>query len=578
MRATERAVEQSMFEQIGRYEILELIGEGSMAEVYKAYDPEIDRTLALKILKQEWCLDEEYVGRFIREAKAAGAFSHPNIVTVYDIGKVENRPYIIIELINGAPLGETMKPGKPLPLKQVLSIGIQMADALDYAHRHGVVHRDVKPANILALANSETIKIADFGIAHIDDPNSAQQTQVGAVLGTPQYMSPEQVMGQKVDGRSDLFSLGVILYQLCTGQRPFDGDTMATLLYKITKDDPPPIAQLDPGTPAGLQHIVNKLLAKAPERRFQSGEELAKALRHELKALQELSRDADKQRYIPIRVRSTLLMGTLVALTMAVSVFFIEDKQNEALTRFAIDSGASLAKFIATETAVPVLSQDWVSIEIDIQEASQRQTFEYLFVLDHQGIVRGASDSALLGKTYSEPEITELLFDDGDDDSVRVVVVGQSGGAAVLDFDTPILFQGKEVGRIRLGLLQTSLQEVVDITRILLIALSVVTVLAVGIGSYVLARLLSRPIKALRAALNEIRDGNLDCRISEERRDELGEVFAEFNKMAASLEARNNSDLMETDVSEPTTTDASEPAATDVSEPAAADASEPTTT
>jgi len=575
MRATERAVEQSMFEQIGRYEILELIGEGSMAEVYKAYDPEIDRTLALKILKQEWCLDEEYVGRFIREAKAAGAFSHPNIVTVYDIGKVENRPYIIIELINGAPLGDSMIPGKPLPLKQVLSIGIQMADALDFAHRHGVVHRDVKPANILVLANSETIKIADFGIAHMDDPNSAQQTQVGAVLGTPQYMSPEQVMGQKVDGRSDLFSLGVILYQLCTGQRPFDGDTMATLLYKITKEDPPPIAQLDAGTPAGLQHIVGKLLAKAPERRFQSGEELAKALRHELKALQELSQDADKQRYIPIRVRSALLMGTLVALTMAVSVFFIEDKQNEALTRFAIDSGASLAKFIATETAVPVLSQDWVSIEIDIQEASQRQTFEYLFVLDHQGIVRGASDDALLGKTYSEPEIKETLFDDG---SVRAVVVGQSGGAAVLDFDTPIVFQGKEVGRIRLGLLQTSLQEVVDITRILLIALSAVTVLAVGIGSYVLARLLSRPIKALRTALNEIRDGNMDCRISEERHDELGEVFAEFNKMAASLEARNNSDLMETDVSEPKTTDVGEPAATDVSEPAATDASEPTTT
>jgi serine/threonine-protein kinase len=552
-----------MFEQIGRYQILELIGEGSMAEVYKAYDPEIDRTLALKILKQEWCLDEEYVGRFIREAKAAGAFSHPNIVTVYDIGKVENRPYIIIELIDGTPLGEKMQPGKPLPLQQVLSIALQMADALDYAHSHGVVHRDVKPANILVLADGETIKIADFGIAHMDDPNSAQQTQVGTVLGTPQYMSPEQVMGQKVDGRSDLFSLGVILYQLCTGQRPFDGDTMATLLYKITKEDPPPIGQLDSATPAGMQHIVGKLLAKAPERRFQNGAELAKALRHELKALQELSQEADRQRIIPMRVRSTVLMGALVALTMAVSVFFIEAKQNEALTRFAIDSGASLAKFIATETAVPVLSRDWVAIEIFVHEASKRQSFEYLVVLDHQGIVRGATDEALLGETYGGPEIKEILFDDG---SVRAVEVGRSGGAAVLDFDTPILFQNKEVGRIRLGLVQTSLQEVVDITRILLIALSVVTVLAVGIGSYVLARLLARPIKALRTALVEIRDGNLDCRISEERRDELGEVFAEFNKMAASLEARSSGDLEETNVGEPSAPDVNEPEASDVSE------------
>ena len=531
----DKAVEKSAFDQVGRYKVVELIGEGSMAEVYKAYDPEIDRTLALKMLKEEWCRDEEYVGRFMREAKAAGAFSHPNIVTVYDIGKIDSRPYIIIELIDGTPLGDAMEPGKPMSLKEVMSIGIQLAEALDYAHQRGVVHRDVKPSNILVLPEDGSIKIADFGIAHIDDPNSAQQTQVGTVLGTPQYMSPEQVMGQKVDGRSDLFSLGVILYQLCTGQRPFDGDTMATLLFKITKEDPQPVSEIDASLPTGMQHIIGKLLAKAPERRFQSGAELAKALRHELKALEELT---EKHRYIPIRVRSALLMGTLVALTMAVSVFFIEAKQNEALTRFAVDSGASLAKFIATETAIPVLSQDWVAIEIFVNEAVQRQTFEYLVVLDHAGIVRGATDASLLGGVYERPQIGQPLFDDG---SVRAAMVGQPGHAAVFDFNTPILFQGKEVGQIHLGLVQTSLQDVVDITRLLLVALSVVTVLAVGIASYVFARILSRPIKALRMALGEIKNGNLNCRISEERNDELGEVFGEFNKMAASLEARDAS-------------------------------------
>lgn len=523
-----------MFEEVGRYKVLELIGEGSMAEVYKAYDPEIGRTLALKILKKEWCLDEEYVGRFMREAKAAGAFSHPNIVTVYDIGQVENRPYIIIELVEGTPMGDAMKPGSSMPLDKVLLIGGQLAEALNFAHSHGVVHRDIKPNNILLLPDGVTIKIADFGIAHIDDPNSAQQTQVGTVLGTPQYMSPEQVMGQKVDGRSDLFSVGVILYQLCTGQRPFDGDTMATLLFKITKEEPPPIEIAQPGLPAGLQHIVNKLLAKAPERRFQTGEELAKALKHEQRALQELSESAEKHRYIPIRVRWALLMAGLVAVTMAISVFFIEDKQNEALTRFSIDSGVSLAKFIATETALPVLSQDWVAIETFVSEAAQRRTFEYLIVLDHQNVVRGASDNTLVGEVYADPGVAgPALFDDG---SVRTTKAGQAGDAAVLDFDTPILFQGKAVGRIRLGLAQTSLQEVVKITRILLFALAIVTVLAVSIVSYVLARLLSRPIRVLRTALNEIEEGNFDCRISEERNDELGEVFDHFNKMAASLE------------------------------------------
>ena len=146
-----------MHEQVGRYRVLELLGEGSMAEVYKAYDPEIDRTLALKILKDEWCQDEEYVKRFLREAKAAGAFSHPNIVTVYDIGQVEHRPYIIIELIDGQPLGDAIDPREPLPLEEVLSLGIQLADALNYAHKNGVVHRDIKPSNIMLLADGRTI-------------------------------------------------------------------------------------------------------------------------------------------------------------------------------------------------------------------------------------------------------------------------------------------------------------------------------------------------------------------------------------------------------------------------------------
>ncbi len=540
-----------MLDQVGRYKVLELLGEGAMAEVYKAYDPEIDRTLALKILKEERCLDEEYVHRFMREARAAGAFTHPNIVTVYDIGQVGNRPYIIIEFVEGTPLDDIMKPGQPMSLDYVLSLGIQLAEALHYAHDHGVVHRDVKPSNILLLADGQTIKIADFGIAHIDDPNSAQQTQVGTVLGTPQYMSPEQVMGQKVDGRSDLFSLGVILYQLCTGQRPFEADTMATLLYKITKEDPPVIAKVGPGLAAGMQHIVTKLLAKTPDRRFQNGQELATALKSELKMLQELSADTEKHRIIPLRVRWTLLMAGLVALTMAVSVFFIEDKQNQALTRFAIDSGAPLAKFIATETAVPMLSQDWVAIEIFVIEATKRQSFEYLIVMDHKGVVRGATDASLLGQEHVEIENGELLLDDG---AVRTTIVGEadpsgapfwsdlpfwSEKAAVLDFDTPILFQDKVIGRTRLGVVQTSLQDVVNTTRLLLIALAAVTILAVGIVSYVMARLLSRPIRSLRNALREIETGNFDCRISEARNDEFGQVFTDFNHMATTLEARN---------------------------------------
>ena len=525
-----------MFEQLGRYQIQELIGEGSMAEVYKAYDPKIGRTLAVKVLKPEWCVDEDYLGRFMREAKAAGAFSHPNIVTVYDVGQIDDRPYIVIELIDGTPLGDSIKPGTPMPLDRVLAIGIQLADALHYAHERGVVHRDVKPNNILLLPDGKTIKIADFGIAHMDDPDAAQKTQVGTVLGTPQYMSPEQVMGQKVDGRSDLFSVGVILYLLCTGQKPFDSNTMATLLFKITQEEPPPIFDVAPNLPAGLQHIINKLISKAPERRFQSGHDLARALRRELKAIEELAESGERPRIISLRVRWALLSTSIVAVTMGVAIYFIEAKQKEELTGFAIDSGVSLAKFIATETAVPVLGGEWVAMEIFVDETVRGQSFEYLSVLDHEGVIRASSDPAQIGESYVRPGSATRMYDG---DGVVVSEVGRMGGTPVLEFDAPILFQDKEVGRVHLGVVQTSLRAVADTTRTLFVILGAMTVLTVGLVSFGLAQLLSRPVRTLRASLKEISKGNYDCRISENRNDELGLVFAEFNHMAEALGGHN---------------------------------------
>jgi eukaryotic-like serine/threonine-protein kinase len=528
-----------MIESVGRYEIRELIGEGAMAQVYKAYDPQIGRTLACKILKEERSLDEEYVSRFLREAKAAGAFVHPNIVTVYDVGRLGDRPYIIIELVDGTPLDEVLRDSAKLPLVQALNIGIQLAKALGYAHDQGVVHRDIKPSNILLLLDGQDIKIADFGIAHIDEPDATRHTQAGTVLGTPQYMSPEQVMGARVDGRADLFSVGVILYQLFAGRRPFNADTMATLLYQITREEPPPLGEVAPDIPVGLQHIVDKLLSKQPDRRFQSGGELANALERELRALEELDEASKRQGIIPISVRWTGLLAGLVAATMAVSIFFIQQEQSQTLTQFAVDSGASFAKFIAVESAVPVLSQDWVSIETFVTEASRRETLDYLVVLDHRGIVRGATDTAAIGQAYVEPVSAELHSDSG---GVRTSLVELPDGSGAFDFRTPILFQDQEIGSIRLGLSRAKVEDVERTTRILLLALAVVTIAAVAIVSFVLARILARPINIAREGLEEVALGNFDYRISQERKDELGALFDAFNKMAASLESRRQRD------------------------------------
>ena len=253
---------------IGRYEIKEMIGEGAMAKVYRAFDPEINRSVAFKVLKEDHCVDEEYLSRFLREAKAAGALSHSGIVTVYDVGKLEKSPYIMMELLDGCDLGEVLKNNKKLPLKQTLIIALQLAKSLDYAHKSGIVHRDVKPDNIIVLPDGESIKVADFGIARMNEGEEAQKTQVGSVLGTPRYMSPEQALGDPVDGRSDLFSVGTIMYEMLSGNKAFDAGNMATLMIQIAQKQPEPLKTLCPEIPAGVRQIIHKLLQKSPDKRF----------------------------------------------------------------------------------------------------------------------------------------------------------------------------------------------------------------------------------------------------------------------------------------------------------------------
>ncbi len=250
-----------------------------MAEVYRAHDPKMGRDLAVKILNEKMSADEKFRERFQREARAAGILSHPNIVTMFDVGEVSSRPFIAMELLEGVPLDEFMRSGRKLSVQQILHVGIQLADALDYAHDKGIIHRDIKPGNVILDPQKMTIKIADFGIARIEDPDLPKHTQTTEVLGTPQYMSPEQVMGQRIDGRTDLFSTGVLLYQLLSGQKPFKAETLGTLLFRIATEEPVPLRELAPDLPVKILHIVDRLLKKDPEKRFRTGHELAEALR-----------------------------------------------------------------------------------------------------------------------------------------------------------------------------------------------------------------------------------------------------------------------------------------------------------
>ena len=265
--------------KFGRYEILCEIGRGSMGIVYQAQDPQIDRLVAVKVLRHDRVSSDAFVNRFLKEAKVIGRLSHPNIVTIYDVGEEQGNIFIAMELLEGLSLSDFLRKRNFSP-KEVVELGIQITETLDYAHGKGVIHRDIKPSNIIVTPDGR-IKITDFGIAHIEDSSATYQTQAGEILGTPAYMSPEQITGQPVDGRTDIFSLGIILYEMITGKRPFGGEgkTLATVFNDIMQRTPQDPIKISSSVPEGLSGLIMKALQKEPEKRFQNGRELASALK-----------------------------------------------------------------------------------------------------------------------------------------------------------------------------------------------------------------------------------------------------------------------------------------------------------
>ena len=262
---------------LGRYEISRELGQGAMGTVYLGMDPSINREVAIKTLNYadiESSELDDVKSQFFREAEAAGKLSHPNIVTIYDVGEDHDMAYIAMELLKGKDLTHYCQKESLLSTKRVLGIIASVAEALDYAHNQGVVHRDIKPANILLL-DKDQVKVADFGIARV---MSASSTQTGVIFGTPNYMSPEQVAGKKVDGRSDLFSLGVVFYELLSAQKPFRGDNLTTLMYAISNVEYAPLSEIAPRVPDCCNEIVEKLLAKGVSKRFRSAAQVVKQI------------------------------------------------------------------------------------------------------------------------------------------------------------------------------------------------------------------------------------------------------------------------------------------------------------
>ncbi len=267
--------EQAEVQKIGKYIIKRKLGRGGMGYVYHGYDPYIKRDVAIKIIHPDLAEDTMLVERFKREAQSAGGLRHPNIVIIYDLGEDNNRPFIAMEFLEGTDMEKLIRDKVNLPLEQKLEIIIQVCDGLDYAHKHGIVHRDITPSNIRILDNG-LVKIMDFGIAKI---SSSQFTQTGTLMGKPHYMSPEQVRGESVDGRTDIFALGVCFYEFLTYRKPFPGENTTAVLLKIINDPPEPLSDLHFTFSNKIENIILKALAKDPAERYQTAKEMGDAIR-----------------------------------------------------------------------------------------------------------------------------------------------------------------------------------------------------------------------------------------------------------------------------------------------------------
>ena len=393
---------------IGKYEILRELGRGAMGVVFKARDPLIGRLVALKTIALAASQSEDLRQRFYREAQAAGGLQHPNIVTVYEMGEAEGVPFIAMEYLEGESLDTVLGTNTQIPLAQKLGYIVQVCRALSYAHQHGIVHRDIKPGNIVVTRDG-AVKVVDFGIARMMDTS---KTQTGVLLGTLAYMSPQLVKGERADERSDIWAVGVVSYELFAGLKPFDGDNHAALLLSIVSDEPRPLAKLAPDCPEELRFIIEKMLRKKPEERYQTFEELLRTVepiwrKHQRECVDFMlaqSRDLVSKGELPA-ARKILLQARLVDGTRTLSREMLEkvnaalkDKLLPAEVEERLDRARSLrSEGLLDEARVVAKS----ALDLDSKSQSARLMVEE--ISQEMELLREAR------KTQREPALQRLL-------------------------------------------------------------------------------------------------------------------------------------------------------------------------
>lgn len=517
--------------KLGRYELGPEIGRGNMAVVHRAFDTRLQRQLALKILHPEYARDVRRRREFLTEAHAAGRLSHPGIMTIHDVGESGGRPFMAMELLEGRTLQKKLEEDGPLPVRGVLDIGIQLADALDYAHRQGVIHRDVKADNIVMTGQGNRVKLTDFGIARLRQSRSRGPETDPSIVGTPNYMAPEQVRGDPIDQRADLYALGVLLYRLLSGRLPFARKRTRDTLNAILTERPAPLRPRDRNTPPTLIMVIRTLMARSAVDRYGSGAEVADDLREILK---DLEAEAPTGVRVPLSVRWPAILGLAVAVTLLVGTVAVHFHQRSVMTGLMFEFGDSMADMVATETAEDLLLGDEIALQAVVEDMQANEQMAYLRVMDRDGRViassvpeerERAAAELFQGETLRETEAGQRIARYQDGESERFL------------FQSPIHYRDREIGSLALGISTRPLESALGTGLIAMGLLAVTTLMAVLLGAYVLARRLRMPVKVLARAMDRLAAGQRGHRIRLQRRDEFGELFTRYNLMAESLEA-----------------------------------------
>ncbi|WP_077146298.1 serine/threonine-protein kinase [Sphingopyxis sp. KK2] len=536
--------DRSAVKNVGRYQVISRLGEGAMADVYRAVDPGIGREVAIKVLKPEYARNEALNLRFLREARAAGALSHPNIATIYEVGEDGGGAFIAMELVEGQPLDTILQANGRMPYERVLQLGQQLAAALAYAHRAGVVHRDVKPSNILLSSDGRTAKLVDFGVARIDDPACGgdgaelERTQFGQMIGTPRYMSPEQALSLPVDHRSDLFSLGIVLYEMVTGKVAFPGIGLGTVAIQIAQERVESIEKSAADCPPGLRFVIDKLLAKKPNQRFADGEAVRSALQREMAAREDT---AVTRRGLSLRLKLPILLVSVTLAVLALCGSMILSREGRAFEEMAVASGQTVAAFVASNAGVtavdnatlPPDQQDWSAVQAFVESASEDREIRSIAVIDARGVVRASTNAVELGKRYAAVSGRAIQTRADTAVSYRGAQLGDG-----MRFVRAIRYAGGNYGQVDIVIRTDALAAAKANTRFLLAALSLTVLLTVAAAGYFSGAAVTRPLGRLRGALDAAASARFALRISHRRRDEFGAAFDAFNKAAATAEAQ----------------------------------------